>query len=106
MTLEQAIAEQLCKVLLKEEVDMYGNISHSIVSKSLKKYADDNKDLILKEILKTLTVEKIAEEISSKLKDVIKGIYGSSYEREHIFKDLKGEIGKHLAEKIANDLKI
>jgi len=104
--LEDAIAKELIKVITEPRPDQWGNIQPSIVSDALAKYVENNKEVLFEKIAETFDSDKIAELISEKLEDVIKGIYGSSYERDLIKSGLKDKIGEHLAKKIASDLKL
>jgi len=104
--LEEKIAEQFVKILLVPTTDQYGNQKPSPVTQGIEQFVEENKSKLVEEVLKALTVEAIAKEIAERLKDYIKGIYMNSYDREQVIKSLKAEIGKHLAEKIAEDLKI
>lgn len=104
--LEEKIAEQFVRGLLMPIVDQYGFSQDSPVKQALTQFIKENKDKLLAEVLKVLTVESVGKIIADQLKDSIKGIYGSGYDREKIFTDLKSKIGEHLAKKISEDLKI
>ena len=104
--LEEKIAEQFAKMLMFSTQDQWGNTQKSPVESALDKFVKDNEEELIKQVLKVLTVEKIAEEVAKKLEENIKYLYGPSYTADEIKKSLKSEIGQHLAKKIADDLKI
>lgn len=104
--MEKAIAESFAKMLLVDQVDQWGIVQPNPVRQALAQYVEENKDKFFLEVLKTVTVEKIADAMSDRLLEVAKGVYGSSWDREQIIKDLKSKVAEHMSKKIAEDLKI
>lgn len=104
--MEKEIAKYFAEMLLKDQIDQWGNIQRSPVRQAIDRYVADNKEKFLEEVIKVLTVEKIAESMSGQLLDIAKKIYGSNYQRESIVENLKSKVAEFMAKKISEDLKI
>ena len=99
MNLEQALAKELALLLTQNKTDEHGYLIENLFNRALGEYITKNSDVIMRKIKESLTPEKVANEMS----DYFMNRMGR-WDREQIDKEIKAELAKILANRMADEM--
>lgn len=100
---EQQIVNAIASILLQEQKDQWGNIRPSLLAMAIYDWAEKNKENITEEIIKKLTIPSLADAIGNRVIDVMKGNWGSSFDRDNLATELKRRVVDVMARQIAEE---